>query len=385
MARSSSDIVYRGKSKRTGEEIYLVRIVIGTDSKGKRKYVCRTIHGGIRKAQEVHRQLASERDKGLLKARSKETLDEYLDRWLTTHKSAVKMRTYLNDVEMLDRYIKPHLGHAKLDKLDAITIQSAYAALQEQGLSPATVRRAHAVLRNALKWAVQWQVLPANPAERVRLPKSEKTEIRPLNPDEAARFLEQCAFDRYGTLFQFLLFTACRPGEAFALQWRDINFEKGQISIRRTYAQKDGQELLSSPKTKKGNRSIPVIDADLLAELRAMKTQAIEKYMSSGVPFDEASFVFTSTSGTPVHTRNLIQRHFKPLLERAGIPKTVRLYDLRHSTATLLLTLDVHPKIVQEMLGHADIQLTMNTYTHVLPTLQKGAAQKLADLFSGRS
>ncbi|MCL6443154.1 MAG: tyrosine-type recombinase/integrase [Alicyclobacillus sp.] len=385
MPKSRDGIIYRGISKRTGEEMWLVRVVVGTDPNGSRKYVCQTVHGGIRQAQKVQRELAAKRDQGQLEARSKETLNAYLDRWLITHKAAVKARTYLNDTEMLDRYIRPHIGSAKLHKLTPLMIQEVYATLQQSGLSPSTIRRAHAVLRNALNWAVQWQAINSNPADRVRLPKIEKKEFRPLTPEEARRFLDECAYDRYGTLFQFLLFTGCRPGEAFALRWKDIDFDNRTVSIRQTYAKKNGQELISAPKTKKGNRTIPILNESLMAELRSMRAKKIEDNLSNGQSFDDESLVFTSTSGGPVDSRNLIQRHFKPLLERAGIPSEVRLYDLRHSTATLLLALNVHPKIVQEMLGHSDIKLTMDTYTHVLPSLQQTAAAKLADLLANRS
>lgn len=378
----SADIIDRGISKRTGKQMWLVRVDLGIDAAGKRQYASRLIHGGIREAERVQREMAVQRDKQELARPGKETLVNYLQRWLETHRASVKPRTYLNDCETIDRYILPHLGATRLDKLSPMVIQGAYAVLQERGLSASTVRRAHAVLRNALQWAVQWQVLQSNPAARVILPKTQKREMRPLNLDEVRRFLDACAFDAYGTLFQFLIFTGCRPGEAFALRWRDVDLDRKEVYVRRTYAKKAGQELISTPKTARGARTIPILDTNLLQELRDERTKRIESCLAGGNSFDAESLVFTSSTGTPVHSRNLIQRHFKPLLERAGIPNTVRLYDLRHTTATLLLALGVHPKIVQEMLGHADIALTMNTYTHGLPTLQKESAQKLADLLS---
>lgn len=385
MPRKEGQIIDRGISQRTGKQMYLVRVANGEHANGRRKYISQLVHGGLREAQRVQRDLLTKRDQGELQQKTHDTVGQYLSRWLETHKTSVKTRTYLNDLEMVNRYLTPHFGRMKLDKLTPLKIQGVYAKFQEQGLSASTIRRIHAVFRNALKWAVQWQVIPTNPTLKVQLPKVERTEIRPLTPEEAQTFLEECKYDRYGLLFQFLLLTGCRPGEAFALQWKDVDLTNKRVSIRRTYSQKSGQELYSSPKTKKGNRSIPILDDELLAGLKAAKTELIEKHLGKGVQFTDDSLVFTSTKGTPIQARNLIQRHFKPLLERIGISKSVRLYDLRHSTATLLLTLNVHPKVVQEMLGHSDIQLTLNTYSHVLPTLQESAAGKLSELLSKRS
>jgi len=350
------------------------------DTNGKRLHINKTVYGGIREAQRIQRELLAERDGGTLKQPAKESLALYLTRWLESHRSSVKERTFISDKEMIQRYVVPFIGTVKLDQIKPLNVQKAYDKLGINGLSPSTIRRVHATLNNAMKQAVRWQLISQNPCEHVTIPKLVKKEMRALNEDEAVRFMNSCACDQYGVMFRFMLLTGCRPGEAFGLQWHDLDFTKQEVSIRRTLTRKGGGYRLTSPKTNRGNRQIHIYDKWLLADLKELRTEAKEKALHDGLGFDDKGFVFTTDTGTPVHDRNIVQRHFKPLLKHAGISSDVRLYDLRHSTASLLLRLNVHPKVVAEMLGHSDITLTLNTYSHVVPTLQKDAAEQLAHL-----
>ncbi|EPZ41625.1 tyrosine-type recombinase/integrase [Alicyclobacillus acidoterrestris] len=377
-------IIDRGINKRTGLHAWLIRVPNGTDAKGKRLYANRTIHGTKRDAERTRREMLAERDRGTLRESSRESLDDYLTRWLEVHKATVKERTYYNDAEMIDRYIRPHVGMIKLQKLSPLDVQTLYAKLGDQGLSSATIRRAHAVLHHALEQAVRWQIIGQNPARLVKPPKLIKPEMCTLTEDEAVRLLDECIYDQYGTLFHFLLMTGCRPGEAYGLHWSDIDFDSHTVTIRRALSRKGTRSFLSTTKTSSGMRTVSIFDESLLESLKQMKQERKERQAKLGKPFNDDEYVFVSSKGTPLNDRNVIQRHFKPLLKRVGINEDFRLYDLRHSTASLLLRLNVHPKVVAEMFGHSDITLTLNTYSHVTPGLQEEAAQKLSNLLRRR-
>lgn len=376
-------IIDRGVNKRTGLHAWLIRIPIGIDINGTRQYTNKTVHGTRRDAERVRREMLGERDRGTLQKQSKDSLDDYLQKWLETHKAAVAERTHYNDTEMIQRYIRPFLGAVKLQKVTPLMVQNLYADLAEKGLSPATIRRVHAVLNHALEQAVRWQIIGQNPVRLVTPPKVIKSEMLTLTEEQADRFLSECAYNPYGTLFYFLLMTGCRPGEAYGLNWTDIDFSHRTVTFVRSFSKKGSREFHSkTTKTAAGKRMVSIHDEKLLQNLKGLKEDRILQLSDDGQEFHEYSPVFVSPKGKRVNDRNVINRYFKPLLKRVGIPGVFRLYDLRHSTASLLLRLNVHPKVVAEMLGHADITLTLNTYTHVTPGLQQEAAEKLSQLLS---
>ncbi|MCL6597631.1 MAG: site-specific integrase [Alicyclobacillus macrosporangiidus] len=296
-----------------GEHTWLIRVFVGRDANGKRRYVNRTVHGSKKDAQKVLREMLSERDKGQIQAVTKETVNQYLDRWLTTHRMAVKARTAQTNEQLLRLYIRPLLGEIRLTKLTSLDVQEAYSKLTQQGLSPSTVRRAHAALNGALNQAVKWRLIPVNPAGQglVKLPKQNRKEQRALTAQEARRFLDVCPYDQYGTLFHFMLFTGVRPGEAFGLKWDDVDFEKGKVYIQRTLVRRGKGYSLSSPKTKKGIRNIPLSD-ELLKELAQLKARQEEEKLAFGPDYHDEGFVFASSNGQPLHDRNIDQAFQTP-------------------------------------------------------------------------
>ena len=362
----AGQIIDRGKNK------WLVRVYLGRDENGKRKYHNKTIHGRKKDAQSYLTKVLREKDMGFFTEPSQEFLKEYLKKWL---KNAVKPRVRdvtLKSYEQLVRvHLIPLLGDTKLSNLNPSLIQSTYNDLGEK-LSPRTVRYIHSILNNSLEQAVKWRMLYQNPAKYVDLPRQKKTEMRALSPVEAKKFLEEAIYSRWYPLFSLLLTTGVRPGEALGLKWDDIDFEKGKIQIRRSLT-RDGN--LEEPKTARSRRTIPLPKSVLQDLKEHKKNQAQEKLKSS--EYYDRELVFASQKGGPVPYRNLIRLHFKPILKKAGLPETIRLYDLRHTCATLLLSAGENPKVVSERLGHASIILTLDTYSHILPDMQQGAANKL--------
>jgi integrase len=260
-----------------------------------------------------------------------------------------------------------------LSKLTAQQLQALYSALERDGVSPRTRAQTHAVLHVALRDAVKAGRLPVNPADAVDRPKVPKKEIRPLDAEQTKALLKHAEGDRLHALYVLAVTTGLRQGELLGLRWEDIDLGSGRLAVRRTLREDAGKLAFGEPKTRASVRSV-----DLPATaVRALREHR-RRMLAEGNP---GPIVFCDTQGGPLRKSNLIRRSFRPLLERAGLP-IVQFHDLRHTAATLLLGPGVHPKIVQERLGHADISTTMNTYSHVLPSMQTEAADRLEELLA---
>ncbi len=184
--------------------------------------------------------------------------------------------------------------------------------------------------------------------------------------------LSAASGDRLEALYVLAVHTGMRQGELLALKWADVDLRDGRVSVRRTITKSGGHLLLGEPKTAKSRRTI-TLTAGSLNALRAHRKRQLEERMQRAGLWQDHGLVFPSSVGTPLSHRNVV-RSFKALLHRADLPASVRLYDLRHTCATLLLSRNVHPKYVQELLGHASIALTLDTYSHVLPGMGGRAA-----------
>ncbi|HEV7645944.1 MAG TPA: site-specific integrase [Pyrinomonadaceae bacterium] len=199
---------------------------------------------------------------------------------------------------------------------------------------------------------------------------------------EVKSFLEAAKTDRYYAAFLLAIETGMRPEEYLGLQWKDVDFDKGVLSVRRVVITlKGGGFYFAEPKTSKSRRSIPLSDTVSTA-LKVHKRIQLEEKMKLGLDYQNLDLVFASTIGTPVQHRNFDRRHFAVIRDKANLP-AIRLYDLRHTTATLLLSAGLNPKVVSERLGHASIVLTLDTYSHVLPTMQQDATDRLGRVLYG--
>ena len=367
-----------------GKNTYLVRVYMGLDANGKRKYHNKTIHGNKKDAERYRNKVAREKDLGTFVEPTKEALAGFLDNWLEqVVKARVRERTYNDYSDKVRLYIKPSLGDYKLQQIDPEKINALYNKMLEDGLSARSVRFTHTVLRNALEQAVKWGKLYRNPADLVDLPRQNKKEMKALSPEQAGRFLEATIYSPHKALFSLLISSGVRPGEALGLKWDDVDFENKRIIVRRALSSVSGGGWkLEEPKTSRSRRTIP-LPLTTMKDLREHeKDQAAEKLKSEPGKYNDQGFVFAYKNGEPLTLRNLTRRHFKPLLEKAGLPD-IRLYDLRHTCATLLLSAGENPKVVSERLGHASVTLTLDTYSHVLPDMQESAASKLENMLFG--
>ncbi|MHB2018686.1 MAG: tyrosine-type recombinase/integrase [Candidatus Xenobia bacterium] len=263
-------------------------------------------------------------------------------------------------------------------------MQTFYNGLTESGLSPKTVRNAHVVLSSALKQAVRWHMLSFNPAQGAELPRQAKREMPALSTEQAQRFIESALSHPHGVVYIVALATGMRPEEYLAIQWPDLNLTTGAIRIRRTlFRPRGGGWRFEECKTEKSRRTV-MLPKDLLPILRHHRKEQLEHRLRMGDRYETHELVFASEFGTPLERCNLNRRYFKPILAAAGL-SNMRPYDLRHSCATLLLAANKSPKIVSEMLGHASIVLTLDTYSHVLPTMQQDAADALNEMLFPRT
>jgi integrase len=275
------------------------------------------------------------------------------------------------------RHISPKLGGIPLSRLTPAHVQGLYAALEREGKSPATRRMAHCVLRRALRDALRWNMIAQNPCDRVSPPALARCEIAPLTQQQARTLLEAAQDNRYHALYVLAVASGLRLGELFGLQWEDVDLHAGTVSVRHTLAELRGKLALTDPKTKRSRRQIELPGVAIAALHEHRKRMMAEGHAGS-------PFVFVNHTGGPLRRSKFHRHEFKPLLKRAGLPR-IRFHDLRHTSATLLLSAGVHPKIVQERLGHSQIAVTMDVYSHVLPGMQREAADRGAILAPSRA
>jgi integrase len=351
--------IYKRKDGR-----YEARYTVHTANGPKRKAIYDSTRAGV--AGKLTMAMA-DRDQGMAFDAGKLTLGEYLTRWLEDSvRGNVRHRT-LDSYRMHVRcHLVPALGHIKLKALSSAHVQALYRAKLDTGLAPSTVRYTHAVLHRALKQAVRWGLIARNVCEAVDLPKLERAEVYALSPTQVKTLFSAARDDRLETLYVMAIHTGLRMGELLGLRWGDVDFEAGKLRVARQLQRvRGGGGLSFSPTKNSSRRTIKLTDSAVKALKRHHARQAEEK-LKLGSLYRDQDLIFASTVGTPLEASNITNRSFKPLLGRAGLPE-IRFHDLRHTAATLLLTRGVHPKLVQELLGHATITQTMDTYSHVLP------------------
>lgn len=294
---------------------------------------------------------------------------DYLDRFLKDVAApTLKPKTADSYRWLIERHIKPNLGHIVLTKLRPDHLQSLYSQKLEEGLSKRTVQHMHAVIRRSLNLAMKWDLIFRNPASLVTAPTPDKKPPKTLSKSQAKTFLESVKEHRWYPIYVLAITTGMRQGEILGLRWEDVDLESGKLSVNRTVQNLRGQIIEGTPKTAGSRRTIalPGYTLDTLREHNRARGE-------------KEGLLFSTSSGRAVSPRNVL-RHFHRALEKAELPK-IRFHDMRHTAATLLLQENVHPKIVQEMLGHSTISLTPDTYSHILPNIQQEAAEKMDKLF----
>ena len=304
------------------------------------------------------------------------TLAEYLQGWLTDAvRDTVRQRTY----ERYEQIVRVHLATAwprmKLKRLTPADVRHLYREKLDSGLAPRTVQYIHTTLHKALKDAVSDGLVARNVTEGIKAPRPQKKEVNALSADQTRAFLSAAHGDRFEALYVVAVHCGLREGELLGLRWDDVDLEAGTLAVRRTLSETKIGHLFEVPKNGKG-RNIKLTVGAMNALKRHRKAQLEQRIRLARLTEDHG-LVFPNQVGKTMNARNLTARSFKPILERAGLPRSVRLHDLRHTCATLLLKARQHPKFVQELLGHATISQTLDTYSHVLPGMGEGLADAM--------
>lgn len=359
------------------------------DGKKKQKWI-----GGFKTKKEAEAALAEYIQKtnaGEITLAKDITFAEFLQEWIKNYCEAnLAPRTLRRYSEIIRLYLIPRLGSIKLQDLRPFHIQQHYTWLLDKkegpGLAPATALYQHRIIHEALKHAVRWQLIPRNPADAVEPPKARKTEINILTPDHIAELLNFLYQEKHVLFIPTLLavVTGMRRGEICGLQWSDIDFERKCLYVRHQLQRIDGELVLRETKTA-GSRRPVVLDDTTIALLKKHKITQSEYRLMFGPEYASANinYVCTWPDGRLLDP-DYVTKAFGKILKKLNLP-VVRFHDLRHTHATLLLQEGVNPKIVSERLGHTDIRITLNTYSHVLPSMQKEAAEKVANkLFNKR-
>lgn len=293
-------------------------------------------------------------------------LGEFLDSYMEdVGYHTLRRTTFIEYKRLIEQHIKPTLGNIKLVALQPGHIQNLYSKKRKEGLSRRTVQYIHAVIHKALNQALMWELVSRNVADLVDKPRPKKTLFKTWTADEVKQFLEAAKDHLYFPIYLIAATGGLRQGEILGIHKGDVDLENGIIQVRHqlTYIRGEGFTI-TEPKSPKSIRPVTLPPSTI-------------KVLGEHLKHIEDGLIFTTRSGKPISARNVV-RHFKSVIRSEGLPE-IRFHDLRHTFATLLLSVDggVHPKIVQEMLGHSSISLTLDTYSHVIPSLQERTAEKV--------
>ncbi len=311
---------------------------------------------------------------------SRQTVAQFLEHWLeNTAKHTLKESSYESYASIVKNRIVPVLGPVPLLKLTAQHVQKLQSEQLGRNLKPASVVRTHAVLHSALEEAVRFRLLPRNPLDDVKRPRIERRDMVTLTKEQVQALVDAAGDTKFRALYAVAATVGMRRGELLALRWQDVDLEAGVLSVVRTATRIDGKGIVfTEPKTARARRKVRLADL-AVRELKAHRVRQNEERLKLGSLWEDNDLVFASSVGTPLEEAHL-SRSYGAALKKAEIP-VIRFHDLRHTAASLLLSQNVHPKVVQEMLGHATIAITLDLYSHVVPDLQNEAVEAMNRLF----
>jgi integrase len=305
------------------------------------------------------------------------TVSEYADRFVTHTKEHARAATAYSYDRTLRLHVLPHIGRVSLADLSPERIKALYDTLRGK-VSPSMLARVHIVLRAMLNLAVEERVIPSTPLASIRktAPRHKRPKIEALTERQAKALLKAAKGDRLEALFVLALTTGMRQGELFALQWADVDLRRRTLYVQRSAQEVSGEITIVEPKTDSSRRRVA---------LTTMAVEALKRRRAIGDKEGHGSeLVFPSERGYVQRKSNFLRKDWEPIRTAAGLSDT-RFHDLRHTAASLLLIEGVHPKVVSEMLGHASIRLTLDTYSHLIPTLQATAVTAFDKVLGGKA
>jgi integrase len=372
----------RGHITKRAKNSYAIVIPLGSDpASGKRRQQWVSIKGTKKDAERRLAEMLHQLDTGTFMKPGKATLADFLERWLKDYAYAnLAPRTAEGYDTIIRQHLIPRLGSIPLTGLRPEHIQKYYAETLANGrcngkgaLSSTTLRHHHMTLHKALKCAVKWGLLVRNPVDAIDAPRATRSQMNVMTEEDLKRFLETGKSTPYYALFYLALYTGMRRSELLGLRWCDVDLILGQVSVTRgLHCLRDGSIVFRSPKTAAGRRTVALPPSAILM-LRDHRAQQETLHAMSGTTADEEGLVFSHPDGKPL-LPNTVTHAWVKLARGTGLAG-IRLHDARHTHASLMLKQGVHPKVVQERLGHSSIAITLDTYSHVAPGLQQAAAR----------
>jgi integrase len=373
----------KGHIRKRGKDSWSIVIERPRDPvTGKRRQQWHTVKGTKRDAEKALRGILVGIDQGSYVRPNKITVGDWLTQWLNNYASMhVTARTLESYSSIIKRHLIPGLGQMALKDLEPSYIQSYYSRALSSGrkdgkggLSARSVLYHHRILSKALSYGVKMGVVARNVAQLVEPPRARRVTMQVLSPSDVPRLLDAAMGSPYYVYYCVLLHCGLRRGEGLALRWRNLDLVGSELEVRETaFRLHSGEYIIKEPKTPHSRRRVSLTPslAMLLRKYREDQELISEKM---GRKLLEDDFVFCRPDGRPLDPDS-VTRRFSEIVRKAGIPR-IRLHDLRHTHATLMLKAGVHPKVVSERLGHASIAVTLDTYSHVLPGLQEAAAER---------
>ena len=341
-----------------------------TDASGKR----RSIYGATRKevAGKLTQAMATKDDVPAFEPTTI-TVREFFGQYDEVARDTMKRRSLETYRGIARKHLLPALGSIKLHDLDRERVQRMYSRKRDTGLSPARIRRIHGVLSSALNMAVRWHYIERNVCREVSPPRVPAPEIRPLSIGEAKRLLDAAADDRLEALYMLGLTSGARWGEVSGLYWSDLDLEHRVMHISRSLIKGKGGYSFDTPKTKGSRRSVGLTVRAVEALMRHR-----ERQYADGHPVSGDALVFTNTIGNPVNHSHFRRNHFKPLLDRAGLPDTTWHAATRHTCCCILLLKGVNPKSIAMQQGWSSVAFLLEHYARFLPHWNDGGAMDTA-------
>lgn len=356
----------------------VVNLGTGPDGKRKRK----SFYGKTRKEVAEKLKIAlRDQQLGLPIAPERQTVKQFLTRWLTeSAKPTLRPTTFATYSIHVRVHIVPALGHIPLQQLSPQDVQAFINHKLEPGLSPRSVSDIYAVLRRALNQAVKWSLVPRNVATIVDTPRVPRKQMRCLTPEQARKLLVTVQGDRLEALYSVAIALGLRRGEALALKWEDVDLDLGILHIKAGLVRIEGKLQRVEPKTAMSRRTIRLPWVANVA-LRAHKERQSEDREIAGARWNEMGLVFPSQVGTHLEPRSF-KRNLDRALQKAGL-EHIRIHDLRHTAASLMLAQGVSPKMVSEILGHSRVGITFDTYVHIYDAMRQEAADMMDLVLKG--
>lgn len=371
------------KREREGKVVWSTLVQLPPDPKtGKRRQT--RISGPTKRGVELEaaRILTGREDGNFSEASAKKmTVKQYLEQWLKSAEASLRPSSFRRYSEMCNTHFIPSLGKKLLAKLTPLDVQNYYADKLTGGLSPTTVNTQHAVLHHALKQAVRWGLIVRNVTEAVDPPREARVEYVTWNETQVRAFLTVADTDALSAFWRLALLTGMRRGEMLGLKWSALDLTRGTLHVMQTLSRGNaGSYELGQPKTTSGRRQI-ALSPSVVSILQRHRVKQLEQRLALGQDYLDHDFVFADATGAPLHP-NTLRMHFLRLIAKAEVP-VMRLHDMRHTSATLMLANGEHAKIVSERLGHSSISITLDRYSHVTPQMQREAANRLDTLIGG--